>query len=59
MQVWDVHCGGYAHWVVTLIDLTGNKIDIRFNPVLAEICSPFFVSSLIKFISVILSVYCH
>ena len=27
-QVWNVHCGGYTDWVITLIDLTGNKIKI-------------------------------
>jgi len=26
-QIWDVHCRGYTDWVITLIDLTGNKIN--------------------------------
>ena len=48
-QIRDVHCGGNTHWVITLIDLTGNKIDIRFIPVHIEIASLFFFSSLICF----------
>ena len=32
VQVWNIHCGGYTDWVITLIDLTGNKINIIFRP---------------------------
>ena len=37
IQVWNVHFGGYTHWIITLIDLPGDKININVSPV----CFPF------------------
>ena len=74
-QIWNIHWRGYTHWIITLIDLTGNKINIMFSMVYDEIFSLLFclaryffvkfwirshpVYVLILFISEVLSVHCH
>ena len=32
-QVWNIHRSGYTDWIITLIDLRGNKINITSRQV--------------------------
>ena len=46
-QIWDVHWRGYTDWIITLIDLTGDKINVILSLGSNEICTLFFFSSLL------------